>query len=124
MKKILSTCILAASTLLATTLLASCQPKNRIIEKPFYLTRNTPSIEVSRISLTDTITVLDMIVSGMPNTWIGIAPTSTLTDNQKNVYTILSGKGIKLGEGFAIPESGKGTFQLLFPPLNPDAQGI
>ena len=41
-----------------------------------------------------------MIVSGMPDTWIGIAPTSTLTDNQKNVYTILSGKGIKLGEGF------------------------
>lgn len=124
MKKILSTCILVASTLLATTLLASCQPKNRIIEKPFYLTRNTPSIEVSRISLTDTITVLDMIVSGMPDTWIGIAPTSTLTDNQKNVYTILSGKGIKLGEGFVIPESGKGTFQLLFPPLNPDAQWI
>ena len=124
MKKILSTCILVASTLLATTLLASCQPKNRIIEKPFYLTRNTPSIEVSRISLMDTITILDMIVSGMPDTWIGIAPTSTLTDNQKNVYTILSGKGIKLGEGFVIPASGKGNFQLLFPTLNPDAQWI
>ena len=124
MKKILSTCILAASTLLATTLLASCQPKNRIIEKPFYLTRNTPSIEVSRISLTDTVTVLDMVVNGMPNTWISIAPTSLLTDNQKNVYPILSGNGMELGKGFVIPESGKGTFQLMFPPLKSEAKWI
>ena len=29
-----------------------------------------------------------------------------------------------MGEGFVIPASGKGNFQLLFPPLNPDAQWI
>lgn len=105
-------------------LLGSCQSENKVIEKPIYLTRNTTSIEVSRISLTDTTTILDVIANGMPNNVLKIAKTTTLTDNQNKVYPILSGKGIELDEGFVIPESGKDSFQLIFPPLDPNAQFV
>lgn len=124
MRKTLFAYVYIASTLIATIWLASCQPRSRIIEKPFYLTRNNASIEVSRISLMDTITVLDIVANGMPQSVLSIAPTSTLTDNQGNVYPILFGKSIVLGEKFAIPESGKDTFQLIFPPLKPEAKWI
>lgn len=124
MKKTFFAYAYVSIALIVTFWLASCQPKNRIIEKPLYLTRNNISIEVSRISLMDTITILDIAANGTPNNVLSIAPTSTLTDNLGNTYPMLSGKGIESGKGFVIPESGKGTFQLMFPPLTPKAKWI
>lgn len=124
MKNTLFTYLSVVCMLIATILSTGCQPKNRIIEKPIYLTRNNTSIEVSRISLMDTITVLDIVANGNPNTWIKIAKTTTLTDDQGNVYPILYGKGIEPGVEFFFPESGKDTFQLIFPPLNREAKFI
>mgnify|MGYP003309509905 CR=1 FL=1 len=72
----------------------------------------------------DTITILDIAANGTPNNVLSIAPTSTLTDNLGNTYPMLSGKGIESSKGFVIPESGKGTFQLMFPPLTPKAKWI
>ena len=115
---------LSITMMIATILLAGCQPKNKVIEKPVYLMRNNTSIEVSRITLMDTLTVLDVIANGVPNNWLSIAKTSTLTDDQKNVYPILSARGINLDEGFAIPESGKDSFQLVFPPLDPNVRFV
>ena len=85
-----------ASLFLAVILFASCQSGNKIIEKPICLTNNGHSIEISRITLTDTMTVLDMVANGMPDTWMKITKTYTLTDDKGNVYPILSGKGIEL----------------------------
>ena len=124
MKKTLSTFVFVTSTLLATILFSGCQQKNRIIEKPIYLTKNTSSIDIYRISLMDTITILDMVTNGRPNTWIKIAKTSTLTDEKGNVYPILSGRGIELDEKIILPESGHGDFQLIFPPLKQDVKFI
>lgn len=124
MKKTLSTFVFVTSTLLATILFFGCQPKNRIIEKPIYLTKNTSSIDIYRISLMDTVTILDIVTNGRPNSWIKIAQTSILTDEKGNVYPILSGRGIELDEEFILPESGHGDFQLIFPPLKQDVKFI
>ena len=113
-----------ASLFLAVILFASCQSGNKIIEKPICLTNNGQSLEISRITLTDTITVLDMVANGMPDTWMKIAKTYTLTDDKGNVYPILFGKGIELDKELFFPKSGKMTFQLFFPSLNHEAKFV
>ena len=113
-----------ASLFLAVILFASCQSGNKIIEKPICLTNNGQSLEISRITLTDTITVLDMVANGMPDTWMKIAKTYTLTDDKGNVYPILLGKGIELDKELFFPKSGKMTFQLFFPSLNHEAKFV
>ena len=42
--------------LLGAMLLAGCAKDNRIIEKPVFLASNTTSIEVSKVTLTDSTT--------------------------------------------------------------------
>ena len=111
-----------ASLFLAVILFASCQSGNKIIETPICLTNNGHSIEISRITLTDSMTVLDMVANGMPDTWMKIAKTYTLTDDKGNVYPILFGKGIELDKELFFPKSGKMTFQLFFPSLNHEAK--
>lgn len=44
--------------LLGAMFLAGCSMDNRIIEKPVFLASNTTGIEVSKVTLTDSTTVL------------------------------------------------------------------
>lgn len=104
--------------------LMSCAPENRVIEKPIFLASNTTSIEVSKVTLTDTTTVLDIFARYTPKHWIRVASTSLLTDDKGNEYPIQSGVGIELGKEFFMPESGEAEFQLVFPPLKRGAKSI
>lgn len=105
-------------------LLASCTPENRVIENPVYTARNNNTIEVSKVSLTDSTTVLDIQATFTPGYWIRIVSNSLLTDNNGNNYPITSGIGIDLDKEFWMPESGEATFQLVFPPLKRGAKTI
>ena len=115
---------ISAYILISTIFLASCQPSKKVIEKPVFLTRNNINIEVSKVSITDTTTILSIIANGNPGSWIKIAKSSTLTDNKGRVYPILSGQGIELGEKFIFPETAKDSFQLIFPALKNDVKFI
>lgn len=105
-------------------LLASCTPENRVIEHPVYTARNNDVIEVSKVSLTDSTTVLDIQATFTPGYWIKIVSNSLLTDNNGNNYPITSSIGIDLDKEFWMPESGEATFQLIFPPLKRGAKTI
>lgn len=105
-------------------LLASCTPENRVIENPVYTARNNNTIEVSKVSLTDSTTVLDIQATFTPGYWIKIVSNSLLTDNNGNNYPITSSIGIDLDKEFWMPESGEATFQLVFPPLKRGAKTI
>ena len=98
-------------------LLASCTPENRVIENPVYFARNSNTIEVSKISLTDSTTVLDIQATYTPGYWIKIVSNTLLTDDKGNIYPLTSSNGIDLDKEFWMPESGEATFQLVFPPL-------
>ncbi len=98
-------------------LLASCTPENRVIENPVYFARNNNTIEVSKISLTDSTTVLDIQATYTPGYWIKIVSNTLLTDDKGNIYPLTSSNGIDLDKEFWMPESGEATFQLVFPPL-------
>ena len=91
-------------------------------QKPGYrrtaiLLRNTTSIEVSKIILSDTATVLHIYAKYRPKNWIRIASESYLQDNNGETYLLRSGIGITPGKQFWMPESGEAEFQLVFPPL-------
>ena len=105
-------------------LLASCTPENRVIENPVYFARNSNTIEVSKISLTDSTTVLDIQATYTPGYWIKIVSNTLLTDDKGNIYPLTSSNGIDLDKEFWMPESGEATFQLVFPPLKRGAKTI
>ena len=108
--------------LLGLMLLVSCSLDNRVIEKPVFLAGNTTSIEVSKVTLTDSTTVLDIFARYQPKYWIRIAGSSYLTDDKGNTYPVQSGIGIELDKEFWMPESGEAEFQLVFPRLRNGAK--
>ena len=108
--------------LLGLMLLVSCSLDNRVIEKPVFLAGNTTSIEVSKVTLTDSTTVLDIFARYQPKYWIRIAGSSCLTDDKGNIYPVQSGVGIELDKEFWMPESGEAEFQLVFPRLRNGAK--
>ena len=105
-------------------LLVSCTPENRVIDKPVFLASNTTSIEVGKVTLTDSTTVLDIFARFHPGYWIKMASSSTLTDDKGNTYPIQAGVGIELDKEFWMPESGEAEFQIVFPPLKRGAKYV
>ena len=92
-----------------------------MIDQPPFIVRNTTSIEVSKVVISDTATVLHIYAKYRPKYWIQIAPDSYLTDNNGETYQLRSGIGIIPGKEFWMPESGEAEFQLVFPPLSDNA---
>ena len=111
-------------TFLVSMLWVGCSLDNRVIDKPVFLASNTTSIEIGKVTLTDSTTVLDIYASYYPNYWIKIAKSSILTDDKGNVYPIQSGIGIELDKEFMMPESGEAEFQLVFPRLRNGAKSF
>ena len=97
--------------------LSGCTPENRVIDKPVFLASNTTSIEVSKVTLTDSTTVLDIFARYTPGHWIKIASTGYIADDKGNTYPIQAGHGVELDKEFWMPESGEAEFQIVFPPL-------
>ena len=108
-------------------LLYLCAPlkaKEKVIDRPPFCVRNTTSIEVSKVVLSDTATVLHIYAKYHPKFWIKIASSSYLKDNNGETYPLRSGIGITPDREFWMPESGEAEFQLVFPPLLANATSI
>ena len=106
--------------LLGSLLLCICctiQAKNKVIEQPPFIVSSTTSIEVSKVEISDTATVLHIYAKYRPKNWIKIAAGSYLKDNNGETYPLRSGIGITPDKEFWMPESGEAEFQLVFPPL-------
>ena len=113
--------------LTASLLLCICctlQAKNKVIDLPPFIASNTTSIEVSKVTLSDTATVLHIYSKYRPKQWIRIATESYLKDDNGKTYPLRSGIGITPGENFWMPESGEAEFQLVFPPLSGNVSSI
>lgn len=101
---------------LVTLLFCQCTKQPKSIEYPEHGLRNTTALEIAKVILTDTTTVLYIDSFYSPNNWIRIDPATYIqTENQK--YTLLSSEGIEIGEEFFMPKSGEHSFILTFPAL-------
>lgn len=104
---------------MSALLIAACsqKPHRGTIETPLYEVRNTNTIEVSRIDLTDSTTVLHIEARFRPHWWIKIVSSTFLADENGNQYPIVSAEGIELDKEFWMPDSGEAQFTLTFPPM-------
>ncbi len=97
---------------LSTTMFAQL----KVVDIPPVMHSNTTSVEIHRVTLTDTATVLDIDAFFRPGWWIKIASGSYLLADGKK-YMIRGGEGIKIDSLFWMPASGEASFRLTFEPL-------
>lgn len=112
MKKLLL--LLPAAALGA--LLASCTPRERVVEDPFIEVANTMTLDVVKVSLCDTATVLDIEAWYQPRYWIRIVHDTYLQAGDRK-YALTAAEGITPDSLFWMPDSGRASFRLTFEPL-------
>lgn len=101
---------------LLTLAIVCAKAQTKIVELPGAAFSNSQTIEIVKVVLSDTATVLDVEAFFIPGYWIRIVSYSYLQANGKK-YMIRSGEGIDLDSLFWMPQSGRASFTLTFEPL-------
>lgn len=103
--------------LLLIGLLSSCSPSGpRTIDNPWINFANTSTIDINKVELTDSATVLTVKATFIPHNWIKIASVTHLVADGKD-YAMTKAEGIEPDKEFWMPDSGKAEFRLFFEPL-------
>lgn len=97
-------------------LLPSCTPANRVVENPLIETANTRTLDIVKVELSDTATVLHMNAYYRPKNWIVISSDSYLQIPARK-FMLTGAEGITPDSLFWMPDSGRASFVLRFPPL-------
>lgn len=100
------------------------QAKDRVVKQPPFIVRNSSSIEIDKVVVSDTATVLEIKAFYRPHNWIKISRDSYLLADNGEKYPIRTGNGITLDKEFWMPDSGEASFSLIFPLLPPTVQVI
>jgi thiol-disulfide isomerase/thioredoxin len=109
--------------LFATICFISCRESGRTIEHPAFSVRNTGTLEIDKIILTDTATIFYIDAFFRPKEWIRIDAQTYLQAGDSK-YVITGAEGIELSKEFYMPESGEASFVLLFPPIDRNLEKI
>ena len=83
--------------LLAMVSCCLLQAKDRVVKQPPFIARSSSAIEIDRVVVSDTATVLDVKAFFRPHNWIQISNESYLLADNGEKYPIRSGNGITLG---------------------------
>ena len=94
----------------------SVKSQTKTVDLPAAAFANSQTIEIAKVKLSDTATVIDIEAFFRPKNWIRIVSDSYLQAGGKK-YMIRSGEGIDLDSLFWMPESGRASFTLTFEPL-------
>ncbi len=100
----------------ALLLLAACAPAERVVENPFIEASNTMTLDISRVELSDTATVVHVEAYFQPRFWIRIVSDTYLRAGQRS-YALTGAEGIVPDSLFWMPDSGRASFVLRFEPL-------
>jgi peroxiredoxin len=104
---------------IAIGLLSMACSGTRVINLPEVMATNTRSLEIARIELTDSTTVLCMDAYNLPGNWIRIVSESFIEGNVTGKkYKLLRSEGFELDAEVSMPESGNVPFKLYFEPLD------
>lgn len=104
---------LAATAWLGT---AANTPVSRSVENPFIESANTMTLDIAKVELSDTATVLYTDAYFRPHYWIKISSGSYLQADGKK-YALKGTQGIEADSLFWMPETGEASFRLSFEPL-------
>ena len=100
----------------ALWLAASCTQRDKCVENPLIESANTMTLDISKVELSDTATVLHTDAYFRPGYWIKITSESYLLADGKR-YALTGTQGIEADSLFWMPKSGEASFQLTFEPL-------
>lgn len=95
----------------------SCHAGEKVIERPDFGVRNSGTLEIDKIILNDTATVFYVDAYFRPHYWIRIDSGTYLKAGDKK-YMLTGSEGIRLSENHWMPDSGKSSFVLFFPPID------
>lgn len=101
---------------LLTLLAAACTPQEKAVDYPLIEATNTKIIDIARVELTDSATVLHADATFTPHYWIRIDAGSYLQADGKK-YRLTGAEGITPDSLFWMPDSGKAHFTMRFEPL-------
>lgn len=104
-------------------LCAACQPKEKVIEYPKFGIKASRSLEITKIVMNDTATILYAEAYGQPGNWVRVDSGMYIREGGKN-YGIERTVGMPLHDKVIIPDSGKVVFQMVFPSINRSAREI
>lgn len=111
---LLVVCILCCNILAA---------KERIIEQPPFIAWSSNTIEIDKIVLSDTATVFFVNATYRPQVLIKTSSSTAIIANGIK-YPVKGSIGIELDKEFRMPDNGKASFQLIFPPIPASTQVI
>ena len=109
--------------LLALPCLMSFKESDRIIEKPIFGIRDFGMLEINKIILTDTATILHIEAFLNPYFVLNICSLTYLQGNGIK-YQVSRSEGIDLDKKLDLKESGKIDFSLFFPPIDKSIKSI
>ena len=109
--------------LLAAVALAGCAHGVRVVEYPDVDFYTTETLDIRKIELTDSMTVLHFSAMYIPGFWIRLDEgTHIVADGEK--LPCLRTDRLRLGKKFYIPENGRDTFSLTFPAVPKGTESI
>ncbi|MDR2424101.1 MAG: TlpA family protein disulfide reductase [Prevotellaceae bacterium] len=102
--------------------LAACTEKRpALVERPVFEVWNMGTLEIDKIEMSDSATILYIDAFFRPKNWIRISKETYIRESgTDDRLQITKSEGIGLDEEFYMPESGQTSFKLFFPPLKPD----
>ena len=100
--------------LLAGIITTACVSETNVIEYPSVDFYTTETLDINRIELTDSTTVLHFSAVYIPKFWIRLDKGTHIVAGGRKLPCVGSDR-LTLGEKFYIPESGRDTFSLTFP---------
>lgn len=111
MKKLTFTCLL----FLLSALVVCSQT---VIDQPKTGFSTSANVNLIKIEVSDTATILSFRTYSRPGDWISIPDKTYIQESTgtEKMY-IKSTEGIKINEQYTMPESGNVTYKLFFPPI-------
>lgn len=92
----------------------------RVVVKPAVTYARATNIEIERIELSDTATVMHFSAHYRPGWWVTISRYSTI-EVDGTIYPLLRSEGVGDDDRIVFPPSGSSEFTLYFPPIPADA---
>ena len=113
--------LLKAVAVLAT--MVACTPRNRIIENPHIVTANQLNLDIVRVELRDSLTIINAKYSAWEGSSFRIVKDTYLKVGDEK-FVMISADGIKIDKWNKVDENGNKVFTMTFPPLPPKTKSF
>lgn len=116
-------------TLCLCSLYACSEKRPAAVERPAFDVWNSGTLEIDKIEMSDSATILYVDAFYSPGQWIRISGETYIKTYAKKSESseklpLAKAEGVNPDEELYMPESGKASFKLFFPPLPPSVTKI